>query len=103
MKVKAVIAGLAILMVVFCVVAPGQAAKSTQHNFNFMPPADEHPWQESGAPIVDDEVLPVSAPTLIFVIGPNHVLIIRCPIRAKEAADFSVDEHNSTSGGFAPR
>jgi len=50
MKIRAVIAGLALLVVVFCPVAPSQAAKSNLHNINFMPPADEHPWQHGDAP-----------------------------------------------------
>ncbi len=50
MKVRAVIAGLAVLMMVFCLVAPSQAAKNNRHNINFMPPADEHPWQHGDAP-----------------------------------------------------
>lgn len=103
MKVRAVIAGLAILMMVLCSVVPSHAAKSTRHNFNFMPPADEHPWQESGAPFDDDEMLPLSAPTLVFVIWPANVVIIRGPIRLKEATRVTVDKHDPCDGGFGAR
>jgi hypothetical protein len=103
MKTRAVIAGLAILMVVFCLAAPSQATKSNRHNINFMPPADEHPWQESGAPFDDDEILPLSAPPLVFVIWPTNVVIIRGPIRLKEAARVTVDRHDPWGDGFGVR
>jgi hypothetical protein len=102
MKIRAVIAGLAILMMVFCSIVPSQAAKSNRYNSNFMPPADEHPWQESGAPFDDDEMLPLSAPTLVFMIWPTSVLIIR-PAGLKEAAKVTVGRPDSGDGGLGTR
>ncbi len=103
MKIRAVIAGLVILMVVFCLVAPSHAAKSNRHNINFLPPADEHPWQESGAPFDNDEILSLSAPTLLFVIWPTNLVIIRGSVWLKEAARVTLDRHDSCSGAFGAR
>jgi hypothetical protein len=80
MKVRAVIAGLAILMVVFCLVAPSRAAKSNRHNIDFMPPADEHPWQHGDAPDPGgDSGVSMACRIVVLPVFPGLRVILSMP------------------------
>lgn len=77
MKIRAVIAGLALLMILFSSASLGYAAKSLLNNIHDNPPADEHPWQHGGAPDPgDDRGLSKAPRATIITILPELRIIL---------------------------
>jgi hypothetical protein len=76
MKTKVVLVGLSLLMFIFCSASISQAAKLPIHNTPSLPPANEHPWQDSGSPPVDgDPILPDLLHPTFIMIRPVSVMI----------------------------
>jgi hypothetical protein len=82
MRIRAVIAGLALLALLFCSVSQGQAANSLRHNIHNNPPAGEHPWQHGGAPDPGDDPDYRLVPSVIIIPGVlsvQAVVLIQTP------------------------
>ena len=82
MRIRAVIAGLALLIFILCSAGLSQAAKSPQHNIHDNPPADEHPWQHGGSPDPGDNPDYRLVPKFIIspgTAGIGGVLLIQAP------------------------
>ncbi len=99
MKIRAVMAGLVLLMLIVCPISQSHAAKSLRHNIHNNPVVDEHPWQESGAPFDDQSIVPFKAGSVIIVIGPvkfarigNPFRIELMPMANRDQGDFSRGE-----------
>ena len=83
MRIRAVIAGLALLIFFLCSAGLSQAAKSPLHNIDNNPPVDEHPWQHGGSPDPGDDPDYRLVPKLIILpgtAGARAVLLIRTPL-----------------------
>lgn len=82
MRIRAVIAGLALLVFILCSAGLSQAAKSPLHNIHNNPPADEHPWQHGGSPDPEDDPDYRLVPKLIIfpgTAGARAFLLIQTP------------------------
>ncbi len=80
MKIRAVIAGLALLMLVFCPVGLSHAAKSLRNNINSYPPVDEHPWQHGDAPNPGNDFgLWLASRVVVVTILPSLQTILFVP------------------------
>lgn len=84
MRHRAVIAGLVLLTLVFCLASQSQATYYNRRNIrHFDQVVGEHPWQESGSPTVDDSIVPLTICDVFTVIGLVNILIIENPVQPK--------------------
>lgn len=81
MRYKTAIAVLGLLMLIFCTFPSSQAAWSNANNRHFMAPPNEHPWQDSGSPLVKDTIHVQTVCPIPVVIGPLEIMIIKPVIR----------------------
>ena len=97
MKLKAVIVSLALLMLIFCSVSQSQAAYGTRQDIRpFDQVVDEHPWQESGAPIYDDTDSKFSVSRIFIVIGFARIITIEKNLIQKATLIQDNSNDNST-------
>ncbi|HEX7401469.1 MAG TPA: hypothetical protein VF369_04745 [candidate division Zixibacteria bacterium] len=83
MKFKTAIAGLGLLVIIFCTIQFSQAAEDEKYHIRFLNPPCEHPWQDSGSPLVRDTVQAETVCPIPVVIGPLKIMIIKPVIKVK--------------------
>jgi hypothetical protein len=83
MRFKTAIAGLGLLVLIFCTIQSSQGAWSNANNLHFMAPPNEHPWQDSGSPLVEDTLHVETVCPIPVVIGPLEIMIIKPVIKVK--------------------
>ncbi len=77
MNVKTVIAGLGLLVFIFCSVQSGQAAEDERYYYHFLDPPCEHPWQDSGTPRSNDIIQEKMVSYIFMVIGPVKMILVK--------------------------
>lgn len=84
MRCKVVLAGLVLLMLIFCSASQSQAAiGKNSHIRPFDQVVDEHPWQESGAPESDVIISALAINKVFIIIGYSKILFIENPLQPK--------------------
>jgi hypothetical protein len=81
MKCKTVIVSLALLMLILCSASQSQAAYGSKP-YSIHPNdqvLDEHPWQESGAPLNDDIISVFTINDVLIVVLYTKIIIIKSP------------------------
>ena len=77
MKIKVGIFALILIAIVICLPNRNQAYVGPPYcdRFNRL---DEHPWQESDSPPIDDDIITPEKSSVIWIIGPpTKIIIIR--------------------------
>jgi hypothetical protein len=100
MRQRAVIAGLVLLTIVFCLASQSQATYYNRRNIrHFDQVVGEHPWQESGVPINDDTDSKLTISRIFIVIGSARIIIIKNPLNQK-ATLIEDDNQNSSTATY---
>ena len=77
MKVKVIIFALVLIAIVICLPNHNQAYVGPPY-FDRLTHPDEHPWQESDSPPIDDDIITPENSFVIWIIGPpTKIIIIR--------------------------
>jgi len=98
MKFKTAIAGLSLLVVIFCTIQFSQGANSNANNIHFMAPPNEHPWQDSGSPLVRDTLQAETICTIPVVLGPFEIIVIKPVFEVKLNPSKTQTEHDRSYG-----
>lgn len=102
MKCKTAIAVVGVLMLIFCAFQPSQGAWSNANNRHFMAPPNEHPWQDSGSPLVKDTIQVQMVCPVPVVIGPLEIMIIK-PVIKINPGPSNIQTADDRTYGRAPR
>jgi hypothetical protein len=102
MRFKTAMAVLGVLVFIFCTVQSSQGALSTTNNIHFMAPPNEHPWQDSGSPPVQDTIKVKMVCPIPVVIGPLEIMIIK-PIIKVNLSPSNTQTTDMRSYGKTPR
>jgi hypothetical protein len=98
MKLRAVIIGMVFLMLVLCSVSQNWAAYGDRKGVRpFDQVVEEHPWQESGAPICDDIESKLTISRFFIIIGPAKIIILNNILTQKATLIEDSDKDNSTT------
>ena len=103
MKFKTAIAGLGLLVIIFCTIQLCQGALSNANKIlDFMAPPDEHPWQDSGSPQVKDTVEAETVCPIPVVIGPLKIMMFK-PVTKIKLYPSNTPTADDRSYGRTPR
>jgi hypothetical protein len=84
MKFKTAIAGLGLLVIIFCTIQFSQGALSNANKItDFMAPPNEHPWQDTSSPQANDTIHVETVCPIPVVIGPLEIIMIKSVIKIK--------------------
>ncbi len=102
MRFRTAIAGLGLLVLFFCTIQSSQGALSNANNIHFMAPPNEHPWQDSGSPLVRDTVHAETICPIPVVIGPLKIMMIK-PVIMVKPYPGNTQTADDRSDGRTPR
>ncbi|MCK4386396.1 MAG: hypothetical protein KAW52_09050 [candidate division Zixibacteria bacterium] len=77
MKVKVILFGLVLFGILFCLPNQNQARRGPPY-FDPIDYPNEHPWQDSDSPLIEDEIITPQKSSVIWImIVPTKITIIR--------------------------